>query len=128
MKKPGVAFLQSPWRTLGYALSPWRGRIVTMFVLIGFGNICEYSLPYFLRVIVDDAMKAPVVHPFSLFLFPVVTIGALLLICEICFRIAHIGEVYISTAVFERITNDLYSRIIKRPTSYFEDKFFGGYR
>lgn len=82
-------------------------------------------MPYFLKMIVDDATRAPAMPPFHLFLFPVVAIGVLLLACEICFRVAHICEIYITTSVFERITNDLYSRILKRPTSYFEDKLSG---
>jgi len=96
-----------------------------MVLLITAGNAFEYTVPYFLKVIVDRAAAAPAFPPFQLFLFPLLAVGALLLLSEILFRVAHLVEIHVSTATFERITNDLFSNLVKRPTSYFENKFSG---
>ena len=125
MKGKESEYLQSPWRVLAYAIYPWRKRFAVMCVLMLLGNAFEYSLPYFLERIVNIATGSSTAPSFHTFLFPVVAIGVVLLSSEICFRIAHMGEIYVATGAFERITNDLYDRLIKRPTSYFENKFSG---
>lgn len=133
-------YLKSPWKTLGYAIRPRRGRFFIMLVTIVLGNVCSFSMPYFLKLIVDTVTShaaaggvggagvasasagaitfADLSMPFTFFI--------VVLVCqEIFFRTGHIIEVYMTPDIFRHITTSLYDGLIKRPTSYFENKFSG---
>ena len=118
-------YLKSPFKTFYFALYPYRGRFLVIVTLVILGNICSYSMPYFLRLIVDKATATTGVVAFSE-LFPVfLLLAAALILQELFFRTGHIIETYTIPNIFSHITSSLYEGLIRRPASYFENKFSG---
>ncbi len=97
-----------------------------MVILVIIGNACTYSLPYFLKLIVDKVSDNPAgAVSFAELLNPFLLLAGILLLQEVFFRIGHILETYTAPDAFQHITTALYGGLIKRPTSYFENKFSG---
>ena len=120
-----IAYLNSPWKALWFAYAPVKGRVTLIWTLALAGNLLSYSLPYVLKIMVDlvTQTKTPLtMHDFST---PILLVAGIFIMQEVAFRIANIVEVYAVTRAFKHITQDLFSNLIKRPTSYFEDKFSG---
>ncbi len=118
-------YLESPWKTFQFAFSPFKKRFWIMCILILIWNALADSLPYFFKIIVDTVTAHGTAVVFHDFLMPVILIAAVLILTEIMYRIGHIIETYTAPESFSRITNALYAGLIKRPASYFEDKFSG---
>lgn len=96
-----------------------------MVVLVFMGNIFTYSLPYFLKLIVDKVMELGAAVTFHDLWIPFSLLSLAFIFDEIFFRVAHVLETYTAPDAFKNITTSLYEGLIKRPTSYFENKFSG---
>lgn len=96
-----------------------------MLVLMTIGNVFSYSLPYFFKLIADTVAEKAGVVVFGDLSTPFFLLVGMLLGQEIFFRSAHILESYVAPDAFRNITTSLYEGLIKRPTSYFENKFSG---
>lgn len=123
--KPELNYLQTPFKTFLFAISKVRGRFLALCIFATLGESLAASLPYFFKRIANQVAENP--HHISLHDL----MGSFLLVLgvfisqEICFRTGHILETYIAPDIFKHITASLYERLMKRPTSYFEDKFSG---
>ncbi len=118
-------YLDSPWRTFRFTIAPVKGRFWLMCVLVFVGNALASSLPYFFKLIADQVVKSGGMVSFHDLLSPLLFMVGALLGSEIIYRAGHIIESYTAPEAFSRITTALYGGLIKRPTSYFEDKFSG---
>jgi ATP-binding cassette subfamily B protein len=127
MPKPikKLDYLESPWKMFRFAISPYKGRFWFMCALVLIGNSLANSLPYFFKLIADSVAAHGTKVSFHDLLVPVALVGAVLLASEIMYRAGHVIETYTAPEAFSRVTNTVYGGLIKRPTSYFEDKFSG---
>lgn len=96
-----------------------------MFTLAILGNACSASLPFFLKLIVDKVSENSGAVSFADLSYPLVLVVLVFVFQEVFFRAAHIIETYTAPEAFRHITISLYEGLIKRPTSYFENKFSG---
>jgi ATP-binding cassette subfamily B protein len=118
-------YLRSPMSTFWYAIYPYRYRYSVMLVLIIIGNIFSYSLPYIFKLITDRIVNFPGQISMADLMPIFIWIPIVLIMQEVCFRLGHILETYITPEAFKHLTTSLYNGLIKRPTSYFENKFSG---
>ncbi len=118
-------YLESPLKTFVFALAPYKKRFFAMLVLIILGNVMAYSLPLFLKVVVDKVVENSGLVSFSDLFSPFLLLVLALLLQELFFRTGHIIETYLVPDVFRHLSTSLYKGLIKRPTSYFENKFSG---
>ena len=96
-----------------------------MVLLVILGNALSYSLPYFLKLIVDTVSANAGAVTFADLSLPFYFFAGILVLQEVLFRSGHIIETYVAPDVYRHITVSLYDGLIKRPTSYFENKFSG---
>lgn len=128
MSSRPLNYLKSATSTFSYAIRPYRWKYYLMIALSISGNVLSYSLPYFLKLIVDKveiANAADHIITLSELRFPLSAIIFILVMQEVCFRFGHMIEVGIVPDMYKYITASLYESLIKRPTSYFENKFSG---
>ncbi len=118
-------YLKSPSKTFYFAIYPYRWRFFAMVALVVVGNAVSYSLPYFLKLIVDKVSLASGAVTFADVSLPFYFLVGILVIQEVLFRLGHVIETYIAPDVYRHVTVSLYDGLIKRPASYFEDKFSG---
>lgn len=123
--KTKLDYLQTPFKTISFAISQNKGKFFLMCVLITMGNAVAALLPYFFKRIADQVTQGAGVVPFRDLIGSFGLVAAVLMTQEILFRTGHVIETYIAPDAFKRITTSLYEGLIKRPTSYFEDKFSG---
>ncbi len=124
--KTETDFLQSPWTAFWYALEGQRGKLFFMYAFMIIGNVGAYSIPYFLKLIVDR-ISAPGPAPVSLsdFATPLLLITVVVIGQELFYRSGHVLESIIAVRAFDRITSSLYQTLLKRPAAYFEETFAG---
>lgn len=120
-----INYLKSPLRTFYFALRPYQWRFLLFFMSAILGNMCSASLPYFLKLIVDKVLENSGVVSFDDLSRPFIFLVLVFVFQEVFFRAGHIIETYTTPEVFQHITISLYEGLIKRPTSYFENKFSG---
>src|ERR1043166_8204306 len=101
-------YLKSPLRTFYFAIYPYRWKFYIMLVLVILGNALNYSLPYFLKLIVDGVSANSGVVTFADLSFPFYLMVGILITQEILFRVGHIIEIYIAPDAYQHITNSLY--------------------
>ncbi len=118
-------YLQTPFKTISFAISQNRGRFFLMCILVVAGNACANLLPYFFKRIADQIAQGTGGVSFHDLMGSFGLVAAVLVTQEILFRTGHILETYIAPDGFRHLTTSLYEGLIKRPTSYFEDKFSG---
>lgn len=118
-------YLKTPFKTLAFAVSKTRGKFLIMCALTLIGNGLAAFLPYFFKRIADVVSQSTHAISFNDLKGSLGMVVAVLVLQEISFRTGHILETYIAPDSFKHITNSLYEGLIKRPTSYFEDKFSG---
>lgn len=119
-------FLQSPWKAYWFSVQGVKGKLAVLYLLMIVGNVGSYSVPYFLKLIVDR-ISAPGPAPSSLrdFLTPIILIVGVLVVQEISYRISHAMEITIVLKAFDTITSSLYKMLLARPAAYFEETFAG---
>lgn len=118
-------YLSSPWKTFLFAIRPYRFKFVVILICIIIGNICGDSVPYFLKSIVDTVTNHSGPISMSELLTPFFLLAGVLVFQELFFRTGHLIETYFSPEVFKHITTSLYAGLIRRPPSYFENRFSG---
>ena len=116
-KKPGKAF----W----YATEGMRGRLFAMYVLIVLANVCGYSEPYFIKLIVDKISASTGSLPFSDLSYLVIFAGIVFIAQEVFYRIGHYIEMVLVIRGFDRVTTRVYETILRRPAAFFEETFSG---
>ena len=120
-----IQYLHSSVKTLSFAFAPVRTGYTVLWTLAILGNIFSYSLPYVLKIMVDKVSEVKTGLVMHDFLLPIILVAVIFIFQEALYRIANIIEIGVATKSFRHITQDLYSNLLKRPTSYFEDKFSG---
>lgn len=118
-------YLESPFKTFYFALRPYRWRFFAMLTAIIIGNTCGSLLPYFLKLVADKVLENPGTVSFADLSRPFIFLVLVFLFQEIFNRIGHIIETYVAPEIFRYITTSLFEGLVKRPTSYFENKFSG---
>lgn len=96
-----------------------------MCVLLLLGNTFASMLPLFFKRIADQVTQSTGAISFYELLESFGLVVAFLVFQEISFRAGHIIETYVAPDAFKHVTTSLYEGLIRRPTSYFEDKFSG---
>ena len=121
-----AAPLKSPLQAYWYATNPVRLHIGLMYVCIILGNACAYSIPYFLKLIVDQVASTSSASPlFSDFLPTILLASTVIIGQEVFYRIGHLFEVVSVVRMYDRITSRLYQQLLERPAAYFEEQFSG---
>lgn len=111
---------------LWYAIKPYKGVVILMWILIFLGNTLAFSVPYFLKLIADYAVETQNIDfLFSDISYAFYAVAGVLILQEICYRIAHIMDVYLNINTFDRVNTSLFSILVRRPSYYFENKFSG---
>ncbi|MDP2630543.1 MAG: ABC transporter ATP-binding protein [Candidatus Uhrbacteria bacterium] len=119
-------FLQSPWKAFWFALENQKGKLFVMYLCMIIGNAGAYSIPYFLKLIVDRiSAPGPAPQSFNDFLAPILLIFVVVIGQELFYRSGHVLESIIAVKAFDRITSSLYQTLLKRPAAYFEETFAG---
>lgn len=97
-----------------------------MWILVFVGNSLAFSIPYFMKLLVDYVTSLNGVS-FQFADVDYIFYGVIfvLLLQELSYRLAHILDVYLNINTFDRVNSFLFQHLIDRPTAYFEDKFSG---
>lgn len=119
------SFLQSSFKAFWYAVKPYKVKLGFMYLLVILGNICAYSIPYFLKLIADKVAAVQGVPAWGDFLPTVSMIIVILVSEEIFFRLGHLMENLMVVRAYDRMTTALFGLLLNRPAAYFEEKFSG---
>ena len=118
-------YLQSPWRTFFFAIKPAWASFYGIWFLSMLGNIFGFLLPYVFKIIADRVQQeAGILSRDDFILFSVLILAALIG-REISFRAGHFLELRAVTVALRHISAELFQNILRRPSSYFENRFSG---
>lgn len=121
-----IVMPKTAWEMFWFTVKPYKWWMLLMWVLILVGNSLTFSIPYFLKLIVDYVSVlngSPFLFSEIAYIFYLI-IGVLVL-QEISYRIAHVLDVYLNINTFDRMNSFLFGHLLDRPSAYFEDKFSG---